>query len=110
MQLTRIRLGVVVPFAAMDNLVKGAAVPELASVREIRRPQGGAADARSAAGKGLRRERARLPLSLAPLSRGEGIGPCPGVATLGFHRWIKLFGALLARGRIGQLFFEFDPV
>ena len=42
------------------------------------------------------RERARLPLSLAlsSLSRGEGIGQCPGVATSGFHGRVKLFGVL----------------
>ena len=46
-------------------------------------------------GRGARpRERALLPLSLAlsPLSRGEGIGQCPGVATAGFHGWAKLGG------------------
>ena len=48
-------------------------------------------------GRGARpRARARLPLSLAlsPLSRGEGIGQCPGVATPGFHGRVKPFGAL----------------
>ncbi len=49
-------------------------------------------------GRGARpRARARLPLSLAlsPLSRGEGIGQCPGVATPGFHGRVKPFGALV---------------
>jgi hypothetical protein len=48
-------------------------------------------------GRGARpRERAWLPLSLtlSPLSRGEGIGQCPGVATPEFHGRVKPFGAL----------------
>ena len=42
------------------------------------------------------RERARLPLSLtlSPLSRGEGIGECRGVATPGFHGRGNPYGAL----------------
>jgi hypothetical protein len=47
------------------------------------------------------REKVRLPLSLAlsPLSRGEGIGQRPSVATPGFHGWIKPFGRRRARFR-----------
>jgi hypothetical protein len=61
--------------------------------------QRGEADARSAAGEGLGRARERLPLSLAlsPLSRGEGIGQCPGVATPRSHGGVKPFGALGAQ-------------
>jgi GNAT superfamily N-acetyltransferase len=55
-------------------------------VRGIRLAPRSEADARSAAGEGLGRERARLPLSLAlsPLSRGEGIGQCPASQLLDF--------------------------
>jgi hypothetical protein len=66
-------------------------------------------------GRGRRRPRRRVrvtwpaqesaaPLSLAlsPLSRGEGIGPCPGVATPGFPGRVKPFGALAAGGSRGR--------
>ncbi len=63
---------------------------KFASPREAGRPTREARRERGTAA------RARLPLSLAlsPLSRGEGIGQCPGVATPGFHGRVKPFGAL----------------
>jgi len=70
---------------------------DLASGRKIRlAPRSGERPTREARRRGARPCERALPLSLAlsSLSRGEGIGQCPGVATAGFHGWVKPFGAL----------------